>query len=91
MLGDKAYDRAELRDELQERGTKPIIPNRSCRKQPFNFNRRLYKARWLIESAFNGLKDFRRIATRYDRLVRNYRPVSVSPPFWYGGFNDSGP
>jgi transposase len=72
MLGDKAYDSTELREELQERGTKPIIPNRSCRKQPFSFNRRLYKARWLIESAFNRLKDFRRIATRYDRLARNY-------------------
>jgi IS5 family transposase len=30
MLGDKAYDSAELREELQERGTKPVIPNRSC-------------------------------------------------------------
>lgn len=72
MLGDKGYDSAELREELHERGTKPVIPNRSCRKQPFSFNRRLYKARWLIENAFNRLKDFRRIATRYDRLARNY-------------------
>ena len=63
---------AELREELEERGTKPVIPNRSCRKQPFSFNRRPYKARWLIENAFNRLKDFRRIATRYDRLARNF-------------------
>ena len=67
MLGDKAYDSAELRDELHERGTKPVIPN-----QPFRFSKRLYKLRWRIESAFNRLKDFRRIATRYDRLARNY-------------------
>src|SRR4051812_1005534 len=72
MLGDKAYDSAELRDELDERGTKPVIPNRNNRKQPFRFNKRLYKLRWRIESAFNRLKDFRRIATRYDRLARNY-------------------
>ena len=72
MLGDKAYDSAELRDELHERGTKPVIPNRSNRKQPFRFSKRLYKLRWRIESAFNRLKDFRRIATRYDRLARNY-------------------
>src|ERR1700716_4063413 len=72
MLGDKAYDSAELRDELDERGTKPVIPNRSNRKQPFRFSKRLYKLRWRIESAFNRLKDFRRIATRYDRLARNY-------------------
>jgi len=37
MLGDKAYDSAELRDWLDERGTDPIIPNRSNRKQPFPF------------------------------------------------------
>jgi transposase len=72
MLGDKAYDSAELRDELRKRGTKPVIPNRSNRKQPFSFSKRLYKLRWRVENAFNRLKDFRRIATRYDRLARNY-------------------
>ena len=35
MLGDKAYDSAELREDLHERGTKPVIPNRCNRKQPF--------------------------------------------------------
>ena len=72
LLGDKAYDSAELREALDERGTKPVIPNRCNRKQPFSFNKRLYKLRWRIENAFNRLKDFRRIATRYDRLARNY-------------------
>jgi transposase len=72
MLGDKAYDSADLRQELAEQGTKPVIPNRSNRKQPFSFNKRFYKLRWRIESAFNRLKDFRRIATRYDKLARNY-------------------
>jgi len=72
MLGDKAYDSAELRCELDERGSKPVIPNKSNRKQPFSFNNRLYKLRWRIENAFNRLKDFRRIATRYDKLARNF-------------------
>src|SRR5947207_4534780 len=72
IIGDKAYDSAELRAQLDERGTNPIIPNRCNRKQPFTFSRRLYKLRWRIESAFNRLKNFRRIATRYDRLARNY-------------------
>jgi transposase len=72
MIGDKAYDSAELREQLIERGTKSVIPNRSNRKQPFRFSKRLYKLRWRIESAFNRLKDFRRIATRYDKLARNY-------------------
>ncbi len=72
ILGDKAYDSAELRQELDERGTKPVIPNRCNRKQPFSLSKRLYKLQWRIENAFNRLKDFRRIATRYDRLARNY-------------------
>jgi len=72
MLGDKAYDSAELREELDERRTKSVIPNRSNRKLPFSFSKHLYKLRWRIEAAFNRLKDFRRIATRYDRLARNY-------------------
>jgi transposase len=72
LLGDKAYDSAELRERLDQRDTKPVIPNRCNRKQPFSFSKRLYKLRWRVESAFNRLKDFRRIATRYDRLARNY-------------------
>jgi transposase len=72
LLGDKAYDSTELREELEQRGTKPVIPNRCNRKQPFSFSKRLYKLRWRIETAFNRLKDFRRIATRYDKLARNY-------------------
>jgi len=72
LLGDKAYDSAELREWLHERGTAPIIPNRSNRKQPFSFNKRAYKWRHRIENAFCRLKDFRRIATRYDKLARNY-------------------
>jgi len=72
LLGDRAYDSAELRQWLSERGTKPVVPNKSNRKQPFSFDRKSYKQRHLIENAFCRLKDFRRIATRYDRLARNF-------------------
>lgn len=72
FLGDKAYDSAELRQWLAERGTRAVIPNKSNRKQPFRFDRKSYKRRHLIENAFCRLKDFRRIATRYDRLARNF-------------------
>jgi transposase len=72
LLGDMAYDGDELREELDHNRTKPVIPNRPNRKRPFSFSKRLYKLRWRIESAFNRLKDFRRIATRYDKLARNY-------------------
>ena len=72
MLGDKAYDSTELRNQLKERGTRPVIPNRSNRKQRFSFKKSLYKLRWRAEDAFNRVKDFRRVATRYDRLAVNY-------------------
>ena len=72
LLGDKAYDSAALRQWLDDRGTKPVIPNKSNRKQPFSFDKKSYKQRHRIENAFCRLKDFRRIATRYDRLARNF-------------------
>jgi len=72
LLGDKAYDSAELRDWLEERGTTPVIPNRSNRKQPFGFNKKSYKRRHRVENAICRIKDFRRIATRYDKLARNF-------------------
>jgi transposase len=72
LLGDKAYDSSELRQWLCQRGTKPVVPNKSNRKQPFRFDRKSYKQRHKIENAFCRLKDFRRIATRYDRLARNF-------------------
>src|SRR4029079_6449150 len=72
LLSEKRYESSELREELKQRGTKPVIPNRCNRKRPFRFSTRLYKLRWRIRHAFNRLKDFRRIATRYDKLARNY-------------------
>jgi transposase len=72
LLGDKAYDSAELRLWLKDRGTKPVVPNRSNRKQLFSFDRKSYKQRHRIENAFCRLKDYRRIFTRYDRLARNF-------------------
>ena len=72
LLGDKAYDSAELREWLKDRGTKAVIPNRSCRKQPFSFNKKSYTRRHRVENAICRLKDFRRIATRYDKLAQNF-------------------
>lgn len=89
--GRQTYDSAELRQWLKQRGTKPVAPNRSNRKQPFSFDRKSYKQRHLIENAFGRLKDFRRIFTRYDRLARNYPASVCSRLLSYGGFNESRP
>lgn len=72
MLGDKAYDSDEIRQDLTDRGTQPVIPNKRNRKQPLRFNKKSYKKRHRIENAFCRLKDFRRIVTRYDKLARNF-------------------
>jgi transposase len=72
LLGDKAYDSAELRRWLADRGTKAVIPSLSNRKNPFGYDKRSYKKRHRVENAICRLKDFRRIATRYDRLARNF-------------------
>jgi transposase len=72
LLGDKAYDSAELRASLKERGTQAITPNKSNRKRKFKFSKKQYRERHRIENAFCRLKDFRRIATRYDKLAVNF-------------------
>jgi len=69
VLAEKGYDSAELRQQLKDQGTKPVIPNRSNRKKRFRFDRKQYRKRHKIENAFCRLKDFRRIATRYDKLA----------------------
>ena len=91
MLGDKAYDSAELREDLHERGTKPVIPNRCNRKQPFSFSKRIYKLRWRIESAFNRLRTSgaSQPGTIGSREIT--WPLSASPLLLYGGFNESRP
>src|SRR4249920_1584179 len=72
LLADKGYDGDNLRAEIVRRGAKPVIPNKSNRVVIHRFNKRAYKGRNVIERCFCRLKDFRRIATRYDKLARNF-------------------
>jgi transposase len=69
---DCAYDAGGLRQFLAERGTTPGIPNNPTRKRPAPFDRQAYRRRNLVERMFCRLKDWRRIATRYDKLARNF-------------------
>jgi len=69
---DTAYDNNALREFLQQRGTLPVIPNNPTRKNLHPFDRTAYRQRNLIERMFSRLKDFRRIATRYDKLAQNF-------------------
>lgn len=69
MIADKGYDSDEWRSALQAKGIKSCIPPRSGRRSPACYNKRLYKQRHKVENAFNRLKDWRRVATRYDRCA----------------------
>lgn len=72
VLADKAYDSASLRRTLAAKNIKAIIPNRCNRKQPYSFDAVTYKRRNVVERTFCRLKDFRRFATRYDRLAATF-------------------
>ncbi|TLP42304.1 IS5 family transposase [Cohaesibacter sp. CAU 1516] len=72
LLADKGYDANCLRKHLRQSAIVPVIPGRSNRKRSIRYDERRYKDRHLIENAFCRLKDFRRVATRYDKLARNF-------------------
>jgi putative transposase len=77
LLGDAAYDSDALRQFLTDRGTTPVIKPKTTRKQRLPFDKDAYKERNIIERAFSHLKDWRRIATRYDKLARNFRATVI--------------
>ncbi|WP_428548311.1 IS5 family transposase [Profundibacter sp.] len=72
LLGDRGYDANSLRATLARAGTEAVIPSTRSRKRPIPHDVQAYRARNLIERAFCRLKDFRRIATRYDKLAQNF-------------------
>jgi transposase len=72
LIADRSYDARKLREWLAERGCEPVIPPNPTRKHPAAYDLMAYKARNLIERMFCRLKDFRRIATRYDKRVDIY-------------------
>lgn len=84
VIADKAYSSRAIRQTLRRRGIRAVIPERSDQKahrvrrgqtgsRPPVFDRELYKARNLVERCFNRLKQFRAIATRFDKLATRYK------------------
>jgi transposase len=72
LLADKGYDTDAFRAFLKQQKIPPIIPAKSNRKKRIRHDRKAYKNRNVIERCFGRLKDFRRIATRYDKLAQNF-------------------
>lgn len=72
LLAVKGYNADWLRADLREAGTVTVIPGTRSRKRPIRHDKRRYKDRWRAEAVFCRFQDFRRLATRYDKLARNY-------------------
>jgi transposase len=73
LIADKAYDAdARVRGPLANAGKSTVIPTRRNQTRPRPFDKALYQVRYLVENFFCRLKQFRAIATRYDKTDRNF-------------------
>jgi transposase len=73
LLADRAYDADErVRQVLEKQQIIPVIPGKTNRKVAIDYDKELYKARHLIENFFAKLKQYRAIATRYDKTAVNF-------------------
>jgi transposase len=72
VVADRGYDADALLDLIRARGAKARIPSTSQRIVHRSVNRRIYRQRNLVERFFCKLKHFRRVATRFDKLARNF-------------------
>lgn len=76
FIADKGYDSEEIRQQAREQKMKPVIPRKSnSKKTNAEFDSHLYKMRHLVENLFARLKHFRSIATRFEKLARNFKSM----------------
>ena len=68
LLMDKAYEGDETRKTAEIMGYIPVVPPKSNRKEPWEYDKELYKRRNVVERLFRRIKEFRRVFTRYDKL-----------------------
>ena len=85
MLGDKAYDTDAFRALLNQKNIDAVIPSSARRKRPYPLDQEAYRRRNVIERMFCRLKDWRRIATRYDRCAHTFFSaicIAATVIFW---------
>ena len=85
LLGDKGYGSDKIRAMLADQGITPCIPPKRNRKTTIEYCKSLYKKRHKVENLFAKLKDWRRIATRYDRCAHTFRSaiyLAATVIFW---------
>lgn len=75
LIADKAFDNDALRAELNKRGAVAVIPSKADRKAPIPHDKEMYKWRHLVENFFQKIKEFRRIATRYEKTDASFAAV----------------
>lgn len=75
VMADTAYDSDRLRKLIADKGAQAVIPNNPSRAKKYPLDKQLYAQRYLVECCFSKLKQFRRIATRYEKTVRNYKAM----------------
>ena len=74
FVGDKGYDAEAIREKIREKNMIPVIPRRSNSLRPNpEFDSHLYRLRHLVENLFAKLKHFRSVATRFEKLARNFK------------------
>ena len=71
-IADKGYDSEKLVERIKGQGAEAVIPPRSNRKESREFDHHLYKQRNLVERFINRIKQYRRVATRYEKTARNF-------------------
>lgn len=69
VIADKGYDSNNLVESVESNNCRAVIPPRSNRKTPRGYDRFLYKERHLVENFFSKIKEYRKVATRYDKLA----------------------
>jgi transposase len=85
LIGDRGYDSNRFRTALIERGITPCIPPTRNRKVDIPYDKTLYRQRHHIENMLGRLKDWRRIATRYDRCAHTFFSaicLAATVTFW---------
>ena len=85
LIGDRGYDSGRFRAALQDKGIAPCIPSTRSRKLPIPHDAVLYRQRHRIENMFGRLKDWRRIAMRYDRCAHTFFSaitLAATVTFW---------
>ena len=76
VVADKGYDSEAIREQIEEQGATAVIPRkRTSVKGNADLDRGLYRNRHLVENAFARLKHYRAVASRFDKLKRNYESV----------------